>query len=208
MNDSTAVDDLEHFLDRLQETLKGLTNLSDSVHDLLDDQEYETDSETCDEYVDTPKRAIRKADKLIRGKREDVKPPIVSLVSAAPTQSTVAQEIKLPTVILETFSGDIEKWSRFWKQFESSIDRNHSVSDINKYVFLRGYLQGEPRRLVDGIAAQGETYEPTKKILQAQYGDRNRIIQAHLDYLDDLKPTQSDSPDALNTVYIECLRRI
>jgi len=42
-----------------------------------------------------------------------------------------------------------------------------------------------------------ETYEQTKRILEARYGDKNRIIQAHLDYLEVLKPTQSERPEAL-----------
>jgi len=36
---------------------------------------------------------------------------------------------------------------------------------VNKHVFLRGYLEGEPKMLVDGIAVTASTYEDTKKIL-------------------------------------------
>jgi hypothetical protein len=115
----------------------------------------------------------------------------------------------LPTIKLEQFAGDIETWSRFWEQFESSVDKNQSVfTTINKHVFLRGYLEGEPKRLVDDIAVTEETYKHTKKILQARYGDKNRIIQPHLDYLEDLQPAQSDSPEVLNSTYVECHRRI
>ena len=64
--------------------------------------------------------------------------------------------------------GNIETWSIFWEQFESYVDRNQSVSTINKHVFLRGYVQGEPKRLIDGIAVTEETYEQTKKIFQAR----------------------------------------
>jgi hypothetical protein len=42
------------------------------------------------------------------------------------------------------------------------------VSTINKHVFLCGYLEGEPKSLVHGIAVTEETYEQTKKILQAE----------------------------------------
>ena len=37
--------------------------------------------------------------------------------------------------------------------------------------------------LVEGIAATGNTKESTKKILHARYGDTNRTIEAHLDFL-------------------------
>jgi hypothetical protein len=46
----------------------------------------------------------------------------------------------------------VETWARFWEQFESTIDKDPTLSAVNKYVFLRGYLEGEPKMLVDGIA--------------------------------------------------------
>jgi len=63
-----------------------------------------------------------------------------------------------------------------------------NLSTINKYVFLRGYLEGEPKMLVDGSAVTANTYEETKKILLARYGDTNCIIQSHLDFLESLPP--------------------
>ena len=62
--------------------------------------------------------------------------------------------------------------------------------------------------LVDGIAVTANTYEETKKILLARYGATNRIIQAHLDFLESLPPATSATPDELNTTFIECHRRI
>jgi len=94
------------------------------------------------------------------------------------------------------------------QQFEFSIDNNRSVTIINKHIFLRLYLEGEPKRLVDGIAVKEETYAQTTNILHARYGDKHRIIQAHVDYLEDLQQNRSDSPEALNSTYIECHRRI
>jgi hypothetical protein len=41
-----------------------------------------------------------------------------------------------------------------------------------------------------------------------QEGNKNRIIQAHLDYLEDLKPMRSAAPELLNTAYVECNRRL
>ena len=75
----------------------------------------------------------------------------------------------------------METWARFWEQLESSIDKDTTLSTVNKHVFLGGYLEGEPKMLVDGIAVNASAYEDTKKILHDCYGDKNRIIQAYLD---------------------------
>jgi hypothetical protein len=114
----------------------------------------------------------------------------------------------LPPVKREPFAGDVEKWARLWEQFESSIDKDPTLSRVNKHVFLRGYLEGEPKMLVDGIAVTASAYKDTKKILHDRHGDKNRIIQAHLDYLEEVTPVRFASAEALNTTYIECKRRI
>jgi hypothetical protein len=58
---------------------------------------------------------------------------------------------------MDTFKGDVETWAWFWEQFRSSIDEDTSLSNINKHVFLRGYLEGEPKMLVEGIAITADT---------------------------------------------------
>ena len=62
--------------------------------------------------------------------------------------------------------------------------------------------------MVDGIAVTANTYEETKRIPLARYGDTNRIIQAHLDFLEGLPPAKSATPEELNTTFIECHRRV
>ena len=109
-------------------------------------------------------------------------------------RTLIAPAIKLPTIKLECFSGDIESWPRSWEQFQSSVDTNLYVSHINKHVFPKGYLEREPKHSVEGIAKAAETYKETKRILQVKYGDTNPMIHAHLDYLEDLKPIRSATP--------------
>lgn len=121
---------------------------------------------------------------------------------------SLSGSLRLPTIKLEPFKGNIEEWSRFWEQFQSSVDQNSSVSQIDKHVFLRGYLEGEPKRIVDGIAVTAATYEETKRILQVKYGDKNRIIQTHLDFLEQIKPIHPITPESLNNTYVECNRRL
>jgi hypothetical protein len=62
--------------------------------------------------------------------------------------------------------------------------------------------------LVDGIAVTANTYDETKRIMLARYGDTNRIIQGHLDFLEGLPPARPATPEELNTTFIECHRRV
>jgi hypothetical protein len=62
--------------------------------------------------------------------------------------------------------------------------------------------------LVDEIAVTANTYKETKRILLARYGDTNRIIQAHLDFLEGLPPARSATSEELNITLIGCHRRV
>jgi len=58
--DSTPLDDLEHYRGRLKDTLDRLISLDDAFHELLPDKEYEEDINTCEEYIHKTKRQSRR----------------------------------------------------------------------------------------------------------------------------------------------------
>jgi len=118
----------------------------------------------------------------------------------------VTHSVKLPPIKLEPFAGDLETWAQFWEQSESSIDKDPTVSTVNKHVFLRGYLEGKTKMFVVGIAVTSLVYDDTNKIIHDRYGD-NRIIKAQLHYLE-VTPIRFASAEALNTTFIEGNRHI
>jgi hypothetical protein len=75
--------------------------------------------------------------------------------------------VKLPRK-LEPSAGDVEMLSRYWEQFESSIVKDLTLPTINKHVFLRDYLESEPKMPLDGIAVTSTTYDETKQIFHTR----------------------------------------
>jgi len=205
-----TLEDCEYYNDRLREMLGLLTSLDDKVHELIDDSEYDVDVQICEEYIECAKRAILRTscqmERHLATSTRNV--TITDACEAAPTSAPIAPSTmkRLPLIKLEPFSGDIETWARFWEQ---SFDNDPSLATINKHLFLQGYLEEEPKHLVEGIAVVAKTYEETKKILDARYSDKNRIIiQAHLDYLEDITSIKYTTPEALNSTYIDCNWRL
>jgi len=139
-----------------------------TIHGLLNDVEYATDVETGEVYIDSAKRFIYQAARAIDSRLSAPMSAMRLATTTLPSHTTIAPTIKFPTLKLEPFSCDIVSWPRFWEQFQSSVDINPSVSQINKHVFLRGYLDGEAKHLVDGIAVTAETYEEIKRILHTK----------------------------------------
>ncbi|XP_071041466.1 uncharacterized protein [Parasteatoda tepidariorum] len=214
----TLNENVEYISHRLSDCLLEMKKLDNDIHSLLTDGDYDNDIIQCEEYVDNAELAIFKTKKFgsrINFEYNTSQSPEVTVSQIPVTQVPVMQlpvsqshTVKLPTIKLDTFRGDIEQWQCFWVQFKSSIDDNNSLSLIDKHVFLRGYLEDEPRRLVDGISVSASTYETTKALLQNRYGDKNRMIQAHLDFLENISPIRNPTPIALNKVFIECNRRL
>jgi hypothetical protein len=118
--EKTARDDYEHYKGRLEEALEHMWKLDDTIHDLLTDEEYDAEVTTCEEYIDTAKRAIQKAghglEKFNPAAPDNPIPsqtlPPVNHREGVNTLS-LSHHIKLPPLKLEPFSGDIGGLARF-----------------------------------------------------------------------------------------------
>jgi hypothetical protein len=110
INDSTegtTLDDFEHYRNRLQETLDHLPSVDYSIHGSLNDVEYAADVESCEVYIDSAKRAIYKATRVIDSKLSASMFRMRLASTPLPPSTPIAPKIKLPTIQLEPFSGDI-----------------------------------------------------------------------------------------------------
>ncbi|GFQ87915.1 integrase catalytic domain-containing protein [Trichonephila clavata] len=146
----------------------------------LNDQEYSEDIIECEKYSENAhlllfnsKKKANTSAAILPCSRIGSSPTSDSIHYASPQNVTV----KLPTVNINTFYGEIEEFHSFWERFENCIDKNESLSQIDKHVFLRGYLDAEAKRLVDGISITADTYTMTKEILKSKYGNKDKIIR-------------------------------
>ena len=124
-DDSTSLDDFEHYRGRLQENLDRLISLDDAIHNLLSDNEYEEDIQACEEYIDKTKQTIQKASRRMDN---DLSASTARLSIHRSTQPTatipvgpVSHSVKLPAIRLEPFAGNVETWSRFWEWFDPPL---------------------------------------------------------------------------------------
>jgi len=115
INESTEnnpLDDYEHCRGRLQETLDQLVRLDDAIKDLLEDRQYTVDVETCEEYIDSAKRTLQKANQEI-GRRlvsSAANLRVSELPSAQITaRHPVTHSVKSPPVNLNPL---LEMWKR------------------------------------------------------------------------------------------------
>jgi transcription termination factor NusB len=95
-DDSTDIEELEHYKDRLQEVLQKLILLYESVQDLLEEQEYAADAEKCEELVDGVKRAVSEADRIIKEKHGETAPHTAGRFQVTHSQPKIIRRSGFP----------------------------------------------------------------------------------------------------------------
>ena len=83
------------------------------------------------------------------GRRTPPTPPVVPITGSHGTK------VKLPKLALKKFNGDLTKWITFWDTFESIIDTNPDLTDIDKFNSL---LEGLAFESVSGLKLTAANY--------------------------------------------------
>ncbi|XP_035213063.1 uncharacterized protein LOC118186998 [Stegodyphus dumicola] len=91
--------------------------------------------------------------------------------------------VKLPKLIISKYYGDPAFWLEFYNQFESAIHNNSNLSKIDKFNYLRSYLGGTASTCISGFALTEENYDAALDILKGRFGNKNTLIQTHLNEL-------------------------
>lgn len=69
----------------------------------------------------------------------------------APSSSGVNLDVKLPSLILPTFSGFYDEWMQFHDIFRSLIDCDKGLTNIQKFYYLKSSLKGEAAAILDSL---------------------------------------------------------
>ncbi|KAL0810400.1 hypothetical protein ABMA28_010544 [Loxostege sticticalis] len=85
----------------------------------------------------------------------------VPVASASSNCGSKGCEIKLPKVSIPTFSGKYSEWNTFRDLFNSLINKNQNLDNVQKLLYLKGYLYGE--------------VEQCWKILEERYNNKKYI---------------------------------
>ena len=81
---------------------------------------------------------------------------------------------------LSKFSGQALKWLTFWDQFGSAIHSKESLSDIDKFMYLKGLLTGSASDCISGLSLTVQNYKKAVNILKERYANSQVIISAHI----------------------------
>ena len=97
-------------------------------------------------------------------------------------------KVKLPKLEIKKFSGKVQEWSEFWDSFKSAIDSDPDLANIDKFKYLRSFLEETPRRVIAGLSLTEANYSSAVAILKERYAKPSVIKRAHINDLVNIQP--------------------
>lgn len=101
--------------------------------------------------------------------------------------------IKLPTLSLPTFQGNYDQWLLFKDSFTSLIHANDSLTNIQKFQYLRSSLRGEALQLLRALETSAENYEIAWNLLHNRFENKRLIINTHMKGLVEISSVHKES---------------
>lgn len=208
--------ELEQNITYLSDCSKQVKELDDSIQSLItDDKEFETEIDSAvnfSEKIMLWNAKLTTQLKMFRRKIESEQHKVNKEVTTCSNVnncevsfSSQFQNVKLPKLNIEKYFGDPCCWLEFWNKYENSIDKNESLSVIDKFSYLKSLLGGVASNVVNGFALTEKNYEEALKLLKQRFGRNDLVINAHMNKLLNLNPVKdTNNVLGLRRLYDTC----
>ena len=173
------------------ETLRESLNRAMDKIDSIDEQIFSSIKEE-----ESLAQEITVAGEYSYGVRLDINRVNQAMAEIMPTPPNVPQAphttrgVKLPKLNISKFSGDFTQWKAFWDIFNTSVHKRTDLDQIEKFTYLKGLLEGDALRLVEGFSLEAHYYDEAVGLLQSTYGRDTEIKMCFVKKLLEL-----DSPE-------------
>lgn len=98
------------------------------------------------------------------------------------SEDTVPGAASTPGVKLtiKRFNGDSTRWVTFWDSFESAIHKNPSLTDVDKFNYLKSFLESSAAEAIAGFTLTSANYAEAVATL---FGNTQLIVNKHMEDL-------------------------
>ena len=99
-----------------------------------------------------------------------------------PVPQTATVRAKLPKLEVWKFGGNRE-WQEFWDSFESAIDRNETLAEIDKFSYLQGLMIEQAQSAIAGFSLTLANYKAAIQLLKKHYSKQKVTQRTHINDL-------------------------
>ena len=167
----------------LQEKVSVLKRLDTEVVDLVAEDEVADEIDKADTYMEDVYDVMAKLEELFQ--KKDARPASADATHSPVTrgQPLLMTPVKLPKLMIKPFKGELTAWTTFWDSYQVAVHANRSLSDIEKFNYLRSLLQGPALEAIAGLTLTAANYTEAVEVLQKRFGNKQQIIDKHMEIL-------------------------
>lgn len=178
----------------LNEAFNKYNQAQDAIEYLVDSNTVEIiDSENRIEIEDRfVNLSVRFQEKI----KELSSPTTVSSLNHSFSPQTQTR-VRLPEIDINIFNGKISDWHSFSQLFKALIIDDKSLSDVQRFMYLKSYLRNEPLSLIEDLPIDDSSFSIAMDVLKERYESQTSVLNAHFKALFDLQPVSKGSVNQL-----------
>lgn len=100
--------------------------------------------------------------------------------SSSQRNDSIIPDIRLPKIDIPIFSGDYLNWVSYRDMFISLVHNNQSLSNVQKYYFLKNSCRDTPLTIVNEYPASETSYDLAWTALSKRYHNKRKIADTVL----------------------------
>ena len=185
---------LSHLKMSLQEKLDVLKQLDGEMLELVDEEGLAEDIEQSDEFKERIYAAVIRIEECHPWA---LGPPSAGTPRpkdpAGPSPAPPVNKVKLRTLTIRPFNGELTAWTTFWDSYKAAVHDNPALSDIAKFNYLRSLLECTALDAIAGLTLTATNYREAVSILEKRFGNKQQIMAKHMDAVLNVEAVTSPS---------------
>lgn len=109
-------------------------------------------------------------------------------------------QIRLPRLDLPKFSGNYADWFPFYDIFNSVINNNAKLSEIQKFQYLKSSVTNEAASIIQSLELSSQNYPIAWNLLKQRYDNKRTIVNMHLRSLFELPTLSKENATELRQI--------
>ncbi|GFY47687.1 reverse transcriptase domain-containing protein [Trichonephila inaurata madagascariensis] len=101
--------------------------------------------------------------------------------------------VRLPKLQIDKYFGDPCLWLEFWNKFQNSIDKNETLTKVDKFSYLKSLLGGVAGNVVNGFTLSDDNYDNALILLKERFEREEIVVNAHMSKLLNLYPVKDSN---------------
>ena len=172
---TSSVRQLQIRLSKLLECITDFTKTQEAIVDFDLGYDEEAERITLEDFTFT---LVADMEDLIAKHSSNETPSSMHINNHSHT--SINESMKLPTINIPTFNGDIENWASFIDTFNALFHNNPGLTNVQRLHYLKSSVSNTAADVIRSFSITSDNYQAAYDELVKQYENKALTIQTHI----------------------------